>query len=145
MLLKEYMALALTKYKTLKMKCEWGAPSPEQEQIIALNAAVTSLRAKAKESKGKPPGWSQRDGENQGASCKNDRGMLGKTSHPKQVSRCPPCREARNTSGAPGMRSRNGPYTIRTRFPTCASFTLSMPNLRQPGPRRADPGPLSVD
>jgi hypothetical protein len=45
MTLKEYMASALTKYKTLKMKGLW--PSPEQEQIIALTAAVTSLRTKA--------------------------------------------------------------------------------------------------
>jgi hypothetical protein len=47
MSLKEYMASALTKYKTLKMKGMWEAPSPEQEQIIALTAAVTSLRSKA--------------------------------------------------------------------------------------------------
>jgi hypothetical protein len=47
MSLKEYMASALTKYKTLKMKGMWEAPSPEQEQIIALTAAVTSLKSKA--------------------------------------------------------------------------------------------------
>jgi hypothetical protein len=47
MSLKEYMASALTKYKTLCMKGIWEAPSPEQEQIIALTAAVTSLRTKA--------------------------------------------------------------------------------------------------
>jgi hypothetical protein len=47
MTLKEYMASALTKYKTLRMKGVWEAPSPEQEQIIALTAAVTSLRTKA--------------------------------------------------------------------------------------------------
>jgi hypothetical protein len=47
MSLKDYMSSALTKYKTLKMKGQWEAPSPEQEQIIALSAAVTSLKAKA--------------------------------------------------------------------------------------------------
>jgi hypothetical protein len=54
MTLKEYMASALTKYKTLKMKGIWEAPSPEQEQIIALTAAITSLKtnsSKAKDSK----------------------------------------------------------------------------------------------
>jgi hypothetical protein len=50
MSLKEYMASALTKYKTLKMKGVWEAPSPEQEQIIALTAAVSSLRTKASKS-----------------------------------------------------------------------------------------------
>jgi hypothetical protein len=47
MSLKEYMASALTKYKTLRMKGVWEAPSPEQEQIIALTAAVTLLRTRA--------------------------------------------------------------------------------------------------
>jgi hypothetical protein len=47
MSLKDYMASRLTKYKTLKMKGQWEAPSPEQEQIIALSAAVSSLHAKA--------------------------------------------------------------------------------------------------
>jgi hypothetical protein len=45
--LKEFMALALTKYKTLKLKGDWESPSPEQEQIIALTAAVSSLKTKA--------------------------------------------------------------------------------------------------
>jgi hypothetical protein len=53
MSLKDYMASALTKYKTLKMKGQWEAPSPEQEQIIALSAAVSSLRAKAGKSAAK--------------------------------------------------------------------------------------------
>jgi hypothetical protein len=35
MSLKEYATSCLTKYKTLKMKGMWEAPSPEQEQIIA--------------------------------------------------------------------------------------------------------------
>jgi hypothetical protein len=47
MSLKDYMSSALTKFKTLKMKGQWEAPSPEQEQIIALSAAVSSLKAKA--------------------------------------------------------------------------------------------------
>jgi hypothetical protein len=46
-LLKGYMASCLVKYKTLKMKGLWEAPSPEQEQIIALTAAVSSLKTKA--------------------------------------------------------------------------------------------------
>jgi hypothetical protein len=47
MMLKEYMASAVTNYKTLKMKGLWEAPSPEQEQIIALTPAVSSLRTRA--------------------------------------------------------------------------------------------------
>jgi hypothetical protein len=53
MTLKDYMASCLTKYKTLKMKGLWEAPSPEQEQIMALTAAVSSLRANANKP-GKP-------------------------------------------------------------------------------------------
>jgi hypothetical protein len=40
--LKEYMASALTKYKTLQMKGVWEAPSPKQEQIIALHGLVAT-------------------------------------------------------------------------------------------------------
>jgi hypothetical protein len=47
MSLQQYMASALTKYQTLKMKGLWESPSPEQEQIIALTAAVSSLKTKA--------------------------------------------------------------------------------------------------
>jgi hypothetical protein len=47
MSLKQYMTSCLTKYKTLRMKGVWEAPSPEQEQIIALTAAVSSLRTRA--------------------------------------------------------------------------------------------------
>jgi hypothetical protein len=47
MTLQEYMALALTKYQTMKVKGLWEAPSPEQEQIIALTVAVSSLKKKA--------------------------------------------------------------------------------------------------
>jgi hypothetical protein len=53
MSLKDYMSSALTKFKTLKMKGQWEAPSPEQEQIIALSAAVSSLKAKASKTTGK--------------------------------------------------------------------------------------------
>jgi hypothetical protein len=51
--LKQYMTSCLTKYKTLKMKGMWEALSPEQEQIIALTAEVSSLKYKAKSGKGK--------------------------------------------------------------------------------------------
>jgi hypothetical protein len=54
MSLKDFMSSALTKYKTLKMKGLWEAPSPEQEQIIALTAAFSSLKAKASKVKGGP-------------------------------------------------------------------------------------------
>jgi YHS domain-containing protein len=57
--LQDYMDSALTKYKTLKMKGLWEAPSPEQEQIIALTAAFSSLKAKTsrtKDPKDKGPG-----------------------------------------------------------------------------------------
>jgi hypothetical protein len=50
--LQDYMDLALTKYKTLKMKgLWWEAPSPKQEQIIALTATFLSLKVKANKSK----------------------------------------------------------------------------------------------
>jgi hypothetical protein len=52
MTLKEYMASACTKYQTLIMKGLWESPSPEQEQIIALTAAVSSLKSRT----GKAPG-----------------------------------------------------------------------------------------
>jgi YHS domain-containing protein len=52
MTLKEYMDSAGTKYETLVMKGQWEAPSPEQEQILALTAAVSSLRSKATKSGG---------------------------------------------------------------------------------------------
>jgi hypothetical protein len=52
--LKQYMTSCLTKYKTLKMKGMWEVPSPEQEQIIALTEAVSSLKYKEKSGKGKP-------------------------------------------------------------------------------------------
>jgi hypothetical protein len=45
--LKEYTTSCLTKYKTLRMKDMWEASSPEQEYIIALTTAVSSLRSKA--------------------------------------------------------------------------------------------------
>ena len=47
MTLRGYMESCLTKCKTLKMKGLWEEPSPEQEQIIALAAAVSSLKSKA--------------------------------------------------------------------------------------------------
>jgi hypothetical protein len=47
MSLKQYMNLCLIKFKTLIMKGLWETPSPEQEQIIALTATVTSLRSKS--------------------------------------------------------------------------------------------------
>ena len=51
MSLKDFMSSALTKYKTLKMKGQWEAPSPEQEQIIALSAEMSSMRAKVAKTK----------------------------------------------------------------------------------------------
>jgi hypothetical protein len=54
MSLKEYMNSCLIKYKPLRMKGVWEARSPEQEQIIALTAAVSSLKFKAKSGKAKP-------------------------------------------------------------------------------------------
>jgi hypothetical protein len=54
MSLKEYMNSCLLNYKTLRMKGIWEAPSPEQEQIVALTAAVSSLKFKTKSGKSKP-------------------------------------------------------------------------------------------
>jgi hypothetical protein len=67
MTLKEYMASALTKYKTLRMKGLWEAPSPEQEQIIALTAAILSLKTKSNKA---------RDGKT--SDCKKDYTSTGK-------------------------------------------------------------------
>jgi hypothetical protein len=47
MSLKQYMNSCLIKFKTLKMNGLWETPSPEQEQIIALTAAFTSMKVKA--------------------------------------------------------------------------------------------------
>jgi hypothetical protein len=46
--LKDYMASACTKYQTLIMKGLCESPSPKQEQIIALTAAVSSLKSKTR-------------------------------------------------------------------------------------------------
>ncbi len=46
MSLQDYINSCLIKFKTLKMKGLWETPSPEQEQIIALTAAVSSLKSK---------------------------------------------------------------------------------------------------
>jgi hypothetical protein len=48
MSLKDYMNSCLVKYKTLKMKGVWEAPSPEQEQIIAMAAAHAAAHASLK-------------------------------------------------------------------------------------------------
>jgi YHS domain-containing protein len=72
MTLKEYMDSAGTKYETLLMKGLWEAPSPEQEQIIALTAAVTSLRTRASKS-----------GSKDGASRGKDAAALGKVARKK--------------------------------------------------------------
>jgi hypothetical protein len=61
MTLKEYMASALTKYKTLKMKGLWEAPSPEQEQIIALTAAISSLKTKSNKARDSKTGDRKKD------------------------------------------------------------------------------------
>ena len=68
--LKDYMSSALTKFKTLKMKGLWESPSPEQEQIIALSAAVSSLKAKA----AKPPSRKE----------KSEKKVEGKTTGPRK-------------------------------------------------------------
>jgi hypothetical protein len=47
MSLKQYINSSLIKFKTLKMKGLWETPSLEQEQIIALTAAFTSMKLKA--------------------------------------------------------------------------------------------------
>ncbi len=53
MTLKDYMESACTKYQTLVG--QWESPSPEQEQIIALTAAVSSLKSKTRKTDtGKP-------------------------------------------------------------------------------------------
>jgi hypothetical protein len=47
MQLKNYMNSCLLKFNTLKMKGLWETPSPEQEKIIALTAAVSSLKSRS--------------------------------------------------------------------------------------------------
>jgi hypothetical protein len=61
--LKEYMASGLTKYKTLKMKGLSQAPSPEQEQIIALTARSHLIEGQSRQT-GKTTGSRHRKGHN---------------------------------------------------------------------------------
>jgi hypothetical protein len=76
--LKGYMASCLVKYKTLRrMKGLWEAPSPEQEQIIALTAAVSSLKTKAatkagNKSKESTPGKSTKGNDKTPSKTRND-------------------------------------------------------------------------
>jgi hypothetical protein len=50
---KRIHELLLNQVQTLRMKGVWEAPSPKQEQIIALTAAVSSLKYKARSGKSK--------------------------------------------------------------------------------------------
>jgi hypothetical protein len=75
--LKGYMASCLVKYKTLKMKGPWEAPSPEQEQIIALTAAMSSLRTKpatkaGSKTKAAAPSKSTKKGDKAPSKTRND-------------------------------------------------------------------------
>jgi hypothetical protein len=83
MTLKEYMGSALTKYKTLKMKGTWEAPSPEQEQIIALTAAVSSLRTKATKVRTDKSGDRKKDLSSVGKGPRNDGAFAWKDVAPK--------------------------------------------------------------
>jgi hypothetical protein len=61
---KMIMNLANTKYKTLKQKGEWNAPTAEEEKILALEAEMNQMKKGAKKGggkklpskAGKPPG-----------------------------------------------------------------------------------------
>jgi hypothetical protein len=65
--LRGLMDTALTEYKTLKMKGLWESPSPEQEQIIALTAAVASWKSRDRPGKGtKTPSGTKKEEENKG-------------------------------------------------------------------------------
>jgi hypothetical protein len=68
MLLKEYMDSCLIKFMILKMKGLWETPSPEQEQIIVLTAAVTLLKTR-----------SARDSKSRGTSNKKEATSSGRT------------------------------------------------------------------
>ncbi len=76
MSLKEYMNSCLIKFKTLKMKGMWETPSPEQEQSIALTAAVTSLRTKATKTRTDKTGDKKKDLANVGKGPRRNDGVF---------------------------------------------------------------------
>eukprot|EP00978_Attheya_sp_CCMP212_P006227 scaffold14068_cov32-Attheya_sp.AAC.2 len=49
------MSLANSKYKTLKQKGEWNAPTAEEEKILALEAEMSQMKKGAKRAAGKKP------------------------------------------------------------------------------------------
>jgi hypothetical protein len=122
MTLKEYMALACTKYQTLIMKGQWEAPSPEQEQIMALTAAVSLLKSRTgRTTGGKVLPSKPREQRNTRTGRK-----LGRMWHPRQVNPTRRKSRTRPTSGELATDSPSGPCTILTRSQTCASTTQSM-------------------
>ena len=124
MTLKDYMSSALTKYKTLKMKGQWEAPSPEQEQIIALVPPyLPSRQGREKHHprrtrQGRPP--PTENPPDQGRTREPSR---GRTSRQRQVTPKPSHSKARPTIGAPITPTRSGLSTTCTRSLTCASST----------------------
>ena len=50
------MSLADNKYKTLKIKRTWNAPSQEEEKILALKTEIKKLKRSRKETPSAPPG-----------------------------------------------------------------------------------------
>jgi hypothetical protein len=72
---------------TLKMKGLWEAPSPEQEQIIALTAAISSLKTKSSKTKdNRTGGRSKKDATEvgKGGPRKNDGDFAWKDVAPKE-------------------------------------------------------------
>jgi YHS domain-containing protein len=85
MSLKEYMTSCLVKFNTLKMKGIWETPSPEQEQIIVLTAAVTSLKSKGTKHAKPKPVDSKRGTATAGRTPRKDEGSFAwKTVAPKE-------------------------------------------------------------
>jgi hypothetical protein len=84
MTLREYMALACTKYQTLIMKGQWEAPSLEHEQIIAWTAAVSSLKSRTgRTTGGKVTPGKPREQRNTRTPRKNDGACAWKDVPPK--------------------------------------------------------------
>ena len=67
------MQLADNKYRLLKEREEWDAPSPEEEKIMALEAAVQKLTRKRK---GNPKGTSTGTKKNKGKKDSNRGGFV---------------------------------------------------------------------
>jgi hypothetical protein len=81
------MHLAEQKYKILKQRGTWNAPTPEEEKIIALEAELKAVKKdlKSKKSTKKGPGKQQQNGKQQNKAWKTVPPPAGDLEKPKTV------------------------------------------------------------